>query len=89
MKGFLVRAEDTFVCKTCEREVDEEDRNVESFDLGNGVHLENVGKFYYLGDMLNGDGVNSASMAFLVFEQVIGTTLVLQLCSCDCSKIVS
>ena len=46
MKGSLVRAEDTFVCKTCERAGDEEDRNVkESLDLGNGVHLENVGKF--------------------------------------------
>ena len=44
------------MCKTCERG-DEEDRNVEeSLDLGNGVHLENVGKFCYLGDMLNGVG---------------------------------
>ena len=40
MKGFLVRAEDMFVCKMCEREGDEEDRNVEeSLDLGNGVYL--------------------------------------------------
>ena len=55
MKGFLVRAEDTFVCRTCEREGNEEDRNVEeSLDLGNGFHLENVGKFCFLGDMLNG-----------------------------------
>ena len=36
----------------------------ESMDLGNGVHLENVGKFCYLGDMLNGGGeTNSASVA--------------------------
>ena len=43
--------------KTCERAGDEEDRNMEeSSDLGNGVHLENVGKFCYLGDMLNGGG---------------------------------
>ena len=50
MKGSLVRAED---------------RNVEeSLDLGNGIHLENVGKFRYLGDMLNGGGgANYASMA--------------------------
>ena len=41
MKGSLVRAEDTFVSKTCEREGDEEGRNVEeSLDLGNGVHFE-------------------------------------------------
>ena len=65
VKGSLVRAEDTFVCKMCERAGDEEDRNVDdSLDLGNGVHLENVRKFCYLGDMLNGGGgVNSASVA--------------------------
>ena len=34
---------------------DEDDRNVEeSLDLRNGVHLDNDGKFCYLGDMLNG-----------------------------------
>ena len=31
--------------RLCEREGDEEDRNEDSSDLGNGVHLENVGKF--------------------------------------------
>ena len=46
VKGSLVRFEDTFVCKMCEREGDEEDKNVEeSLDLGNGIHVENVGKF--------------------------------------------
>ena len=36
----------------------------ESLDLGNGVHLENLEKFCYLGDMLNGGGrTNSASVA--------------------------
>ena len=36
----------------------------ESLDLGNRVHLENVGKFCYLSDMLNGGGgANSASVA--------------------------
>ena len=55
VKGSLVRVEDTFVCKMCERKGGEEDRNVEeSLDLRNGVHLENIGKFCYLGDMLNG-----------------------------------
>ena len=40
VKGYLVRVEDTFVCRTCERAGDEGDRNVEeSLDLGNGVHL--------------------------------------------------
>ena len=38
----------SFVCKMCERG-DKEDRSVEeSLDLGNGVHLENFGKFCYL-----------------------------------------
>ena len=53
-----VVVEDTFVCKVCERADDGEDNVVdESMDLGNGVHLENVEMFCYLGDtcMLNGD----------------------------------
>ena len=54
MKGLLARVEDTFVCKVCERADDQEDNGVdESMDLGNVLHLENVGKFCYLGDMLN------------------------------------
>ena len=65
VKGSLARVEDTFVCKVCERAGDGEDSDVdESMDLGNGVHLENVRKFCYLGDMLNGGGgANSASVA--------------------------
>mgnify|MGYP007071599789 CR=1 FL=1 len=65
VKGLLARAEDTFMCKVCERAEDGEDSDVnESMDLGNGVHLENVRKFCYLGDMLNGGGgANSASVA--------------------------
>ena len=36
----------------------------ENMHLGNGVHLEKVGKFCYLGDILNeGGGMNSASVA--------------------------
>ena len=58
VKGSLAIVEDTFVCKVCERADDGEDNVVdESMDLGNGVHLENVEMFCYLGDtcMLNGD----------------------------------
>ena len=44
VKGSLARVEDIFVCKVCERADDGEDNVVnESMDLGNGVHLENVG----------------------------------------------
>ena len=48
------RCEVTFVFNVCERADDGEDKGVdESLDLGYGVHLENIGKFCYLGDMLN------------------------------------
>ena len=41
--------------KVCERTSDEEGSDVyQCIDLGNRVQLENVGMFYYLGDMLNG-----------------------------------
>ena len=79
MKGFLITVEDMFICKTCERAGDEENRNVEeSLDLANRVHLENVGKFCYLGDMLNGGGgVNSISVvraccAWRKFKELLG-----------------
>ena len=53
----LARAEGAFVCKVCESV----DVNGES---GDEVCVENVGKFCYLGDTLNGNGgVNSASVA--------------------------
>ena len=52
VKASLVRAEDMFVCERCERAGDEEDRNVEeSLDQGNGVHLNNIVKICYLGDV--------------------------------------
>ena len=55
VKGSLARIEDTFVHKVCERADDGEDNDVdENMNLGNGVYLKNVGKFCYLGDMLNG-----------------------------------
>ena len=67
------------MCKMCEREGGEEDRNVEeSLDLGNGVHLKNVGKFCCLGDMLNGGGganftsVTRARCAWRRFKELSG-----------------
>lgn len=60
----LVKVEDTSVCRMWVREDDREDSSiVKSIDLGNGVQLENVGKFNHLGDMQNGRGVKSASVA--------------------------
>ena len=65
VKGSLARVVDTFVCKVCERAEDAEDTDAdEGMDLGNGVCIENVRKFCYLGDMVNGGGgANSASVA--------------------------
>ena len=35
---------------------------------------------------MKSDEFQKQNADFLVFKQVIGTTLVLQLCSCDCSN---
>lgn len=62
----LARAEGAFVCKVCESvDVNGESGDVnEGIDRGDEVCVENVGKFCYLGDTLNGNGgVNSASVA--------------------------
>ena len=52
------------MCKVCERAGDGEDKGInKSMNLGNGMRLENVGTFWYLGVMLNGGGVaDSASV---------------------------
>ena len=65
VRGLLARVVDTFVCKVCERAEDVEDTDAdEGMGLGNGVCIENVRKFCYLGDMVNGGGgANSASVA--------------------------
>jgi len=53
---------DAFVCNVCERVDDEEDISIqENTHLGNGVCLDRVERFCYLGDILSG-GTNSASV---------------------------
>ena len=54
-----------FRCSVCERRNAGDGRQLEdSLDLGNGDCLERVGKFCYLGDVLNGNGgSNSATVA--------------------------
>ena len=42
----------------------------ESLDLGNGVHLEKIGKFCYLGDMPNGGGFCICGKGALHMEEV-------------------
>jgi hypothetical protein len=68
--GSLKKVKDTFVCRRClgtEKDADiakEEITDTEkNMDLGNGVSLELVDKFCYLGDMLSADGGADAAVA--------------------------
>jgi hypothetical protein len=56
-KGRLQTVASSFVCKTCQAGASQKDNTTKKgFDIGNGVVLERVGKFCYLGDTLNADG---------------------------------
>jgi len=57
------------MCNLCDRASNREDINVqESMDVRNSVCPYRVGKFCYLGAMLNGGrGANSASAASLLY----------------------
>ncbi|XP_065315796.1 uncharacterized protein LOC135924631 [Gordionus sp. m RMFG-2023] len=64
-KGSLMLERMTFICKTCMKGIHNND-NLKNggLDIGNGLTLEKVDKFCYLGDMLNADGgVDSAVVA--------------------------
>ncbi|CAK9295936.1 unnamed protein product [Gordionus sp. m RMFG-2023] len=55
----------TFICRTCMKGIHNND-NLKNgdLDIGNGLTIEKVDKFCYLGDMLNADGgVDSAVVA--------------------------
>ena len=58
MKGSLLKASRPFFCISCKVDRPITDRlNADlHLDIGNGVSLEKVDKFCYLGDMLNADG---------------------------------
>ena len=58
IKGSLQAASITFVCKRCSNKVIEATMVGigDGVDIGNGDVLEKVGKFCYLGDMINADG---------------------------------
>jgi len=65
VKEILTAVSATFICTTCLRgpKVDDVKRN-EGLDIGNGVVLEKVDKFCYLGDTLNANvGADSAVVA--------------------------
>jgi hypothetical protein len=56
VKGSLVKASQTYVCRRCTRVGQDVAVGNKNFDIGNGVLLESVDKFCYLGDMLDADG---------------------------------
>ena len=58
MSGSLQAASVTYVCKWCASREDPTAVLLANagLDIGNGIVLENVGKFCYLGDTINADG---------------------------------
>ena len=56
VKGSLQAAHLTFVCSVCLRGTAQLTAVSKGLDVGNGTVLEKVGRFCYLGDMLNADG---------------------------------
>jgi hypothetical protein len=56
VKGSLQAASTTFTCRKCLKGVQQVAMATKEMDIGNGNALEKVGKFCYLGDMLNEDG---------------------------------
>jgi hypothetical protein len=56
IKGGLQAASATFVCRKCVTLPQNASVTNGGMDIGNGSVLEKVGKFCYLGDMLNADG---------------------------------
>ena len=58
MKGSLARFANTFVRKGCEKAADEgRGSDIDKcIDLGDGMQLENIGNFFYFGNMPNGTG---------------------------------
>ena len=56
MKGSLQVACLKFICSVCMRGTTQLTAGSTGLDVGNGTVLEKVGRFCYLGDMLNADG---------------------------------
>jgi len=58
VKGSLRNASQSFVCRCCkvDRPITDVLNTDLHVDIGNGVSLEKVNKFCYLGDMLDADG---------------------------------
>jgi hypothetical protein len=57
MAAYMVtKVKTTFVCRRCLGSMKDDDLVEKSVIIGNGVELEKVRKFSYLGDMLDADG---------------------------------
>ena len=58
VKGSLCNASQSFICRCCKADspITDEFNTDLHLDIGNGVSLEKVDKFCYLGDMLDADG---------------------------------
>ena len=58
MKGSLHNASQLFICRCCKvgRKITDGLNTDLHLDTGNGISLEKVDKFCYLGDMLHADG---------------------------------
>jgi len=58
VKGSLRNARQSFICRCCKvnRPITDGLNTDLHLDIGNGISLEKVGKFRYLGDMLDADG---------------------------------
>ena len=58
MKGSLRNTSQSYTCRSCkvDRTITDGLNTNLHLDIGNGVSLEKVDKFCYLGDMLDADG---------------------------------
>ena len=56
VKGSLMKVSAQFVCKTCNKATPIIIETATKMDIGDGVELEQVGQFCYLGDMLDARG---------------------------------
>jgi hypothetical protein len=61
VKGSLQKASASFECRMCKERSQVTNIAKQNGDIGKGVELEKVGKFCYLGDMLDAEG--SADLA--------------------------
>ena len=62
VKGTLSKVAQSFVCRVCKGQEKDEIRE-KSLDMGDGTTLEWVGKFCYLGDMINANGGADSAVA--------------------------